>query len=224
MTRRYVARKPGHEGAGRRRPCALRRRRRAGRRVDADGAPRPWPGRAVAGERRRRGFSLHALDPARTVSVAGRNVAFAPTSGPPNIMDIERGRRAGTFDDFCNLMKLCQSFEAIHVLGSGVEPQDIPVHIRHLEVTRAQLPADRQGAVHLLARPPAGRRQLRAAAHRARRDRRGVCAAPVHVYGHQHQFAAAARYPDVRGHRRLRRWPASRRSSRRSRSRARWRR
>ncbi|MGH8254260.1 MAG: trimethylamine methyltransferase family protein [Steroidobacteraceae bacterium] len=86
-----------------------------------------------------RDFSLHALDPDRTVSLAGRGVAFAPTSGPPNIMDIERGRRAGTFDDFCNLMKLCQSFEAIHVLGSGVEPQDIAVHVRHLEVTRAQL-------------------------------------------------------------------------------------
>ena len=86
-----------------------------------------------------RGFSLHAIDPARTVSLAGRAVVFAPTSGPPNIMDIERGRRAGTFEDFCNLMKLCQSFEAMHVLGSGVEPQDIAVHVRHLEVTRAQL-------------------------------------------------------------------------------------
>jgi trimethylamine--corrinoid protein Co-methyltransferase len=86
-----------------------------------------------------RSLTLHAIDPARDMPVSGRAVAFAPTSGPPNIMDIERGRRAGTFEDFCNLMKLCQSFEAIHVLGSGVEPQDIPVHIRHLEVTRAQL-------------------------------------------------------------------------------------
>ncbi len=64
---------------------------------------------------------------------------MAPTSGPPNIMDIEAGRRAGTLVDFCNLMKLCQSFEVIHVLGGAVEPQDIPVHIRHLEVMRAQL-------------------------------------------------------------------------------------
>jgi trimethylamine--corrinoid protein Co-methyltransferase len=86
-----------------------------------------------------RTLTLHAMDPARDVPVSGRAVAFAPTSGPPNIMDIERGRRAGTFEDFCNLMKLCQSFEAIHVLGSGVEPQDVPVHIRHLEVMRAQL-------------------------------------------------------------------------------------
>ncbi len=36
-------------------------------------------------------------------------------------------------------MKLCQSFEVIHVLGGATEPQDVPVQFRHLEVTRAQL-------------------------------------------------------------------------------------
>ena len=41
-------------------------------------------------------------------------------------MDTARGRRAGTFEDFCNLIKLCQSFEVIHVLGGATEPQDIP--------------------------------------------------------------------------------------------------
>ena len=82
---------------------------------------------------------LHAGDPAHNAILGGRHVAMAPTSGPPNIMDIEHGRRAGTMVDFCNLMKLCQSFEVIQILGGAVEPQDIPVHIRHLEVTRAQL-------------------------------------------------------------------------------------
>ena len=70
-----------------------------------------------------RTLTLHAIDPARDVPVSGRAVAFAPTSGPPNIMDIERGRRAGTFEDFCNLMKLCQSFEAIHVLATSRSPR-----------------------------------------------------------------------------------------------------
>ena len=54
-------------------------------------------------------------------------------------MDAERGRRAGTFEDFCNLIKLCQTFEVIHVLGGATEPQDVAVNVRHLEVTRAQL-------------------------------------------------------------------------------------
>ena len=86
-----------------------------------------------------RTLELHGLDPAHNVTMGGRHVSLAPTSGPPNIMDIDNGRRAGTLVDFCNLMKLCQSFEVIQVLGGAVEPQDIPVHIRHLDVMRAQL-------------------------------------------------------------------------------------
>jgi hypothetical protein len=54
-------------------------------------------------------------------------------------MDTAGGRRAGTFEDFNNLIKLCQHFDVIHTLGGAVEPQDIPVHIRHLEMTRSQL-------------------------------------------------------------------------------------
>ncbi len=86
-----------------------------------------------------RAITLHAKDPARHMPISGRHVVFAPTSGPPNIMDTKRGRRAGTFEDFCNIMKLCQSFEVIHALGGGVEPQDVPVEVRHLETTRAML-------------------------------------------------------------------------------------
>ena len=71
--------------------------------------------------------------------MGGKHVCLAPTSGPPNIMDIHGGRRSGTFVDFCNLMKLSQTFEVIHTLGGAVEPQDIPVHVRHFETTRSML-------------------------------------------------------------------------------------
>jgi len=84
-------------------------------------------------------ITLHTVDPSRNQPLASPAVSFAVTSGPPNITDSIRGRRAGTFEDFCNMMKLCQSFEVIHVLGGATEPQDIPVAVRHLEVTRAQL-------------------------------------------------------------------------------------
>ena len=86
-----------------------------------------------------REVTLHAKDPARHMPMSGKHVVFAPTSGPPNIMDLKHGRRAGTFEDFSNIMKLCQSFEVMHVLGGGVEPQDVPIQIRHLETTRAML-------------------------------------------------------------------------------------
>lgn len=84
-------------------------------------------------------ITLHAVDPTRNQPLLPGCVAFAVTSGPPNVSDSVKGRRAGTFEDFCNMMKLCQSFEVIHVLGGATEPQDIPVDTRHLEVTRAQL-------------------------------------------------------------------------------------
>ena len=84
-------------------------------------------------------LTLHAKDPARSMSLSDRHVVFAPTSGPPNIMDVKGGRRAGTFEDFCNILKLTQSFEVMHLLGGSVEPQDVPVEVRHLETTRAML-------------------------------------------------------------------------------------
>src|SRR5664279_3873735 len=60
-----------------------------------------------------RDITLHSVDPERHIPLASPCVAFAVTSGPPNIMDTARGRRAGTFEDFSNLMKLCQSYEVI---------------------------------------------------------------------------------------------------------------
>jgi trimethylamine--corrinoid protein Co-methyltransferase len=84
-------------------------------------------------------ITLHSVNADFHVSLSEGCVAFAPTSGPPNIMDTAGGRRAGTLQDFSNVVKLCQSFEVIHVLGSAAEAQDIPVHLRHLEITRAQL-------------------------------------------------------------------------------------
>ncbi|MDE1924125.1 MAG: trimethylamine methyltransferase family protein, partial [Gammaproteobacteria bacterium] len=73
-----------------------------------------------------RQITLHAVDPDRHVPLADGHVAFAPTAGPPNIMDSIGGRRAGTLEDVRNLIKLCQSFEVIHVLGGATEPQDVP--------------------------------------------------------------------------------------------------
>jgi trimethylamine--corrinoid protein Co-methyltransferase len=84
-------------------------------------------------------ITLHSVNPELHVPLSDGHVAFAPTSGPPNIMDTAGGRRPGTLQDFSNIVKLCQSLEVIHVLGSAAEAQDIPVHLRHLEITRAQM-------------------------------------------------------------------------------------
>ncbi len=86
-----------------------------------------------------RSITLHSVNPAHHAPLSGRAVVLAPSSGAPNIMDIERGRRAGTLADFCDGVKLCQSLDIIHALGSMCEPQDIAPPLRHLEVIRAQL-------------------------------------------------------------------------------------
>jgi trimethylamine--corrinoid protein Co-methyltransferase len=84
-------------------------------------------------------LDLRALDPLRNVRIGGPRVAFAPVAGPPNVTDLERGRRPGSLSAFKDFVKLSQSFDVIHLLGPCVEPQDIPVQDRHLEVTFAQL-------------------------------------------------------------------------------------
>ena len=84
-------------------------------------------------------FTFHTLDPACNVDVGGRNVMFACTSGPPNVADALQGRRAGTMDDFRNFVRLSQAFNVIHSSGGAVEPQDVPVHLRHYEMMRSQL-------------------------------------------------------------------------------------
>jgi trimethylamine---corrinoid protein Co-methyltransferase len=84
-------------------------------------------------------LELRALDPQRNARIGGPCVAIAPVAGPPNVTDLERGRRPGSLSAFQDFVKLSQSFDVIHLLGPCVEPQDIAVQDRHLEVTLAQL-------------------------------------------------------------------------------------
>jgi trimethylamine--corrinoid protein Co-methyltransferase len=86
-----------------------------------------------------RGLDLIALDPERNVRMGGPHVAIAPVAGPPNVTDLERGRRPGSMAELRDFLKLSQSFDIIHLLGPCVEPQEVAVQDRHLEVTLAQL-------------------------------------------------------------------------------------
>jgi len=83
-----------------------------------------------------REFELTARNPERNLTVGGNNVVFAPVGGPPHAVDLDRGRRAGTLEDFCDLLRLSQAFDVIHVTSQQVEPQDIDVTLRHLETTK----------------------------------------------------------------------------------------
>jgi len=85
-------------------------------------------------------FTQHARNPAKSVVIGGRSVVFAPAYGSPFVMDLDRGRRFGTLEDFRNFIKLAQASPNFHHSGGTIcEPTDIAVNKRHLDMVMAHL-------------------------------------------------------------------------------------
>lgn len=85
-------------------------------------------------------FTQHARNPANSIVVGGKSVVFAPSYGSPFVMDLDRGRRFGTMEDFRNFIKLAQSSPNFHHSGGTIcEPTDIAVNKRHLDMVLAHL-------------------------------------------------------------------------------------
>ena len=81
-----------------------------------------------------REFTLHARNPARSLAIGGRNVAFGSVGSAPNSADRAGGRRPGNHRDYQNFIRLGQTFDVIHFwAGYPVEPVDIHASIRHLD-------------------------------------------------------------------------------------------
>jgi trimethylamine--corrinoid protein Co-methyltransferase len=60
--------------------------------------------------------------------------------GPPNVSDLDRGRRPGSFEAQCDLIRLHQSLNVLHLAGATpVEAIDLPAESRHLDFYRAQI-------------------------------------------------------------------------------------
>ncbi len=79
-------------------------------------------------------YTLHARNPAHNLRLGGRWLAFAQTGSAPNCTDAEHGRRSGNQQDFRNLVKLAQAFNALHLTGGyPVEPMDLHPSVRHLD-------------------------------------------------------------------------------------------
>ncbi len=87
-----------------------------------------------------RQFTQHARNRAKSVEIGGDNVVFAPAYGSPFVMDLDKGRRYGTIEDFENFVKLAYASPWIHHSGGTVcEPTDLPVNKRHLDMVYAHL-------------------------------------------------------------------------------------
>ncbi|PYB77313.1 MULTISPECIES: trimethylamine methyltransferase family protein [Rhizobium] len=85
-------------------------------------------------------FTQHARNPANNVEIGGSAVVFSPAYGSPFVMDLDKGRRYGTIEDFRNLIKLGQSSPYLHHSGGTIcEPVDVPVNKRHLDMVYSHI-------------------------------------------------------------------------------------
>jgi len=122
-------------------PEARARYRAAGAQVDeASGIVRLDRGLVMEALAKAPGVvDLVARAPDRSIRIGGGHVVFLPVAGPPHVSDSDRGKRPGTLADYCDLARLCQSFDVLHLVGAMVEAQDVAPPFRHLEVTEATL-------------------------------------------------------------------------------------
>jgi trimethylamine--corrinoid protein Co-methyltransferase len=84
--------------------------------------------------------TLHARNPERSLVFGGNAINFGSVASAPNCSDMDKGRRPGNFEDYCNLLRLCQSLNIVQfIAGYPVEPADLPAPTRHLDAHYAAI-------------------------------------------------------------------------------------
>jgi trimethylamine--corrinoid protein Co-methyltransferase len=123
-------------------PQARAHYRRAGARVD-DADMRVRFDRAMVMEavgKAPRAFRLAARNPAHALDIGDGRAIFSAVGGPAFVADLDKGRRAGTYAEMCDYLRLIQSLNVIHQEGGGpFEPLDLPPETRHLDLHYAQI-------------------------------------------------------------------------------------
>ena len=85
-------------------------------------------------------FTMEARDPAKNLTIGGDHLVFTAVGGPAFANDLDRGRRAGTYADMRDYIKLIHQLNVIHQEGGGpIEPTDLPSETRHLDFYEAVL-------------------------------------------------------------------------------------
>lgn len=85
-------------------------------------------------------YLFHARNPAHSVQVGGKSAVFANVYGAPFVYGLDGERRRSDLADTRNFIKLAQMSPAMHVAGIlPVEPQDVPVPQRHLDLVSSAL-------------------------------------------------------------------------------------
>ena len=85
-------------------------------------------------------FTLTPRNAGHSVTLGGAHVNFTLVAGPPSVHDCERGRRPGNYEDYCDLLRLAQSLNIIHLIGNQpTAPQEMPATTRHLDTYLANV-------------------------------------------------------------------------------------
>ncbi|MEM7285607.1 MAG: trimethylamine methyltransferase family protein [Actinomycetota bacterium] len=85
-------------------------------------------------------YVQHARNPERNVKIGENTTVFAPNYGSPFAMDLDKGRRYASLEDFENIVKLTYMLPSLHHSGGTVcEPVDVPVNKRHLDMIYAHI-------------------------------------------------------------------------------------
>ena len=85
-------------------------------------------------------FALTPRNAQNRVEIGGDRINFTLVAGPPNVHDMERGRRAGNMRDYGELVSLAQHFDCITMLGNQVcAPVELPANSRHLDTYHGNL-------------------------------------------------------------------------------------
>ncbi|CAI8366222.1 MAG: Uncharacterised protein [Acidimicrobiaceae bacterium] len=85
-------------------------------------------------------YTQHARNPSNNVQIGGDATVLVPAYGSPFAFDLDNGRRYANIEDFRNFVKLAYMSPHLHHSGGTiVEPVDIPVSKRHLDMVYSHL-------------------------------------------------------------------------------------
>lgn len=80
-------------------------------------------------------FTIYARDPKKNVLMSTETTNYAGPNCPPFVTDLERGRRNGTKEDFCNLITIIDALEYVDMHSQiPCEMNDVPISKRPYEM------------------------------------------------------------------------------------------
>ncbi len=84
-------------------------------------------------------FTLRARNPDKTLRLGNGHACFTSVGGPAYVMDLDHGRRNGSYAEQCDFIRLVQSLDILHQEGGGgFEAMDLPAPSRHLDLFYAE--------------------------------------------------------------------------------------